>query len=448
MVQQTRFWLVCPACEQTWEPGPYWEGCPTCRDPAGFPHWLEVAYDMEAVPDDFAERPGRVWEYAALLPVRDAAAAPTLGEGNTPLLRVEALNRELGLPNLWLKLEGVNPTGAFKDRFHTVSLAVARELGFRRALVATAGNHGTSCAAYAARAGIPLLVILSPLSPPEQRRLMRLFGARVVVPRGSAPVMTMVRSLMEPLVREHAFYPSTVLGLMYGPANPYGVEGYKTIAYEIVGQLGGSAGPRRRSSPAPAPDRVCVPTAAGDALYGPYKGFRELQRLGRIDRLPRMTACQSAQANSLVQSVRQGLDHVATVPPTSLAISIGDPTAAQAALTAIRESDGDAWEATDAALLQTVALLGRHGICVEAGSAAAVAALRRAAEEGRLDRDERIVAVLTGTGMKWPAQLDAAIGPAAEPLPDDIAAVLAAFEAPQTRGRGEAYPQMPQMDAD
>jgi len=246
MVQQTRFWLICPSCEQTWEAGPYWEGCPSCRDPAGFPHWLEVAYDLEAVPDDFAERPGRVWEYAALLPVRDAADVPALGEGNTPLVRVEALNRELGLPNLWLKLEGVNPTGAFKDRFHTVSLAVARELGFRRALVVTAGNHGTSCAAYAARAGIPLLVILSPLSPPEQRRLMRLFGARVVVPRGSAPVMTMVRSLMEPLVREHAFYPSTVLGLMYGPANPYGVEGYKTIAYEIFGQLGG------------APDRVCA----------------------------------------------------------------------------------------------------------------------------------------------------------------------------------------------
>src|SRR4029079_17169793 len=92
MMKQTLFWLVSPACEQTWEAGPYWEGCPTCRDPAGFPHWLEVAYDMEAVPADFAARPGRVWEYAALLPVRDAADVPALGEGNTPLLRVEALN--------------------------------------------------------------------------------------------------------------------------------------------------------------------------------------------------------------------------------------------------------------------------------------------------------------------------------------------------------------------
>jgi threonine synthase len=176
-----------------------------------------------------------------------------------------------------------------------------------------------------------------------------------------------------------------------------------------------------------APDRVCVPTAAGDALYGPYKGFRELRQLGRIDRLPRMTACQSREANYLVETLRQGLDHVATVPPTSLAISIGDPSGSQASLTAIRETDGDAWDAPDAELLETVALLGRYGICVEAASAAAVAATRRAAAEGRLDRAERIVAVLTGTGMKWPAQLDAAVGPALAPLPDDVEAVLAAF---------------------
>jgi threonine synthase len=417
------FWLVCPACGETRDAGPHWYGCATCRDPAGFPYWLEVAYDLERVPEAFVApragrgaRVGRVWDYAPLLPARDSAAAPTLGEGGTPLVRIPELNRDLGFPDLWLKLESVNPTGAFKDRFHTVSLAVARELGYRRALVCTAGNHGTSCAAYAARAGIALVVLLSPISPPEQRRLMRLFGARVVVPRGDAPVMTAVFALEDPLVRDHGFYPSTVLGLIWGPANPYGVEGYKTIAYEVVEQLGG------------APDRLCVPTSAGDALYGPYKGFRELRALGRIDRLPKMTACQSREANFAVESVRRGLDHVAFVEPSSLAISIGDPSGSQVILTAIRETGGDAWDAPDSELLETVALLGRHGVCVEAASAAAVAALKRAAQEGRVDRGERIVAVLTGSGMKWPAQLDAAVGPAPEPPPDEIDAVLSAFE--------------------
>ena len=95
-----------------------------------------------------------MWDYAAVFPVRDPAAAPTLGEGNTPLVRIEALNAELGLPNLWLKVEAFSPTGSFKDRYHRVSLAVARALGYPRALVSTAGNHGTSCSAYAARGGI------------------------------------------------------------------------------------------------------------------------------------------------------------------------------------------------------------------------------------------------------------------------------------------------------
>src|SRR5262249_32362195 len=253
-----------------YEAGPRWFGCDTCRDPGGHPHWVEVRYDLERVERAALERAGRVWDYASLLPVRDPGRAPTLGEGNTPLVRIEALNRELGLPDLYLKLESVNPTGAFKDRFHTVSLAVARELGFQRALVATAGNHGTSCAAYASRAGLSLLVITDPKSPPEQRRLMRLFGAHITAPSRPGAVVAPARN--------PGFPPARAGGPHPGPANPYGVEGYKTIGFEVAAQLGR------------VPDRMCVPTSAGDALYGPYKGFRELHDLGVTDALPRMTS--------------------------------------------------------------------------------------------------------------------------------------------------------------
>jgi threonine synthase len=414
------FGLYCPGCGAQSEPGPRWAGCATCRDAGGFPHWLEVRYDLEEIDPAPLRRAGRVWDYAALLPVRFPGDAPTLGEGNTPLVRIERLNRELGLPNLHLKLEAVNPTGAFKDRFHTVSLAVARELGFARALVTTAGNHGTSCAAYAARAGLPLLIITDPKSSPEQRRLMRLFGAHVTAPSMPGPVMPLARALMETLVREHGFYPSTVLGTFTGPANPYGVEGYKTIAFEVAAQLGR------------VPDRMCVPTSAGDALYGPYKGFRELRELGLIDRLPRMTACQAAGANFVVETLRRRQEGMASVVPDTFALSIGDPTGGQYALEAIRKTGGDAWDAPDADLLEAVALLGRHGVCAEGASAAPIAALRREAEAGAVDRDELIVAVLTGTGVKWPAQLDAALGPEPALLPDDAQAILTAFEATAT----------------
>jgi threonine synthase len=410
--QKPAFWLVCPHCQTEYDAGPYWFGCATCKDPAGVPYWLEVRYDLERVDPGFLKRAGRVWDYAPLLPVRDASAPPTLGEGNTPLVRLDALNRELGLPNLYLKLEAVNPTGAFKDRFHTVSMAVARELGFTRAVLTTAGNHGVSCAAFAARAGISLLIITDPKSSPEQRRLMRLFGAHVTAPSQPGPVMPNARALMNALVREHGFYPSTLLGPFTGPATPYGVEGYKTLAFEMTAQLGR------------VPDRVCAPTSGGDVLYGPTKGFREMQALGVVDRLPRMTACQSTGANFIAESVRRGMDHLLTIPPTTFALSIGDPTGGQCALEAIRQTGGDAWDAPDEELLAAVKLLGRHGVCVEGASAAPIAALRRQVAAGTLDRDELIVAVLTGTGMKWLAQLDAAIGPQPPLLPDDVEAIL------------------------
>jgi threonine synthase len=412
-----RFWLVCPGCGRQQEPAPCWFGCDTCRDPAGYPHWMEVRYDLGCIDASSLARAGRVWDYAPLLPVRDASSPPTLGEGNTPLVRIEALNKELGLPNLHLKLETVNPTASFKDRYHTVSLAVARELGYRKALVTTAGNHGTACSAMAARAGISLLVITDPKSSPEQRRLMRLFGAHVTAPSQPGPVMPHARALMNTLVREHGFYPSTILGTYTGPANPYGVEGYKTIAFEVVAQLGR------------VPDRMCVPTSAGDALYGPYKGFREMLELGVIDQLPRMTSCQSTGANFIREAQRRNLDHIPTVTPTTFAISIGDPTGGQCILDAIRQTSGDAWEASDDELLEAVTLLGRHGVCVEGGAAAPVAALRRQVAARSVDPEEVIVAVLTGSGIKWPAQLDAAMGPAPPLLPDDVGAILGAMEA-------------------
>jgi len=411
------FWLICPNCQREYDPGPRWFGCDTCRDPAGHPYWLETRYDLSRLDPAFLRRVGRVWDYAPLLPVRDAANVRTLGEGNTPLVRIDALNRQLGLPNLYLKLESVNPTGSFKDRLHTVNLAVAREMGMSRAAIVTTGNSGVACAAYAACADVPLLIITDPNSSPEQQRLMRLFGARITTPSRPGSFMLTAGALMDTLVREHNFYPCTVLGTYSGPANPYGAEGYKTIAFEVFGQLGR------------APDRMCVPTSGGDSLYGPFKGFREMREWGLIDRLPRMIACQPTGANFIVRSLRQKMDHLLVVEPDTFAISIGDPTGGQCILEAIRATDGDAWDASDTELLESIALLGRHGVCVEGASAAPIATLRRQVAAGTLDTDEWIVAVLTGTGMKWLDQLDAAIGPPSPLLPDDIPSLLEAIGA-------------------
>jgi threonine synthase len=285
-------------------------------------------------------------------------------------------------------------------------------MGYGRAVITTTGNSGVACAAYASRFGIALLIVTDPRSSPEQRRLMRLFGAHITAPSQAGPVQPNAVALMNTLVREHGFYPCTLMGTFAGPGNPYGIEGYKTIAFEICAQLGR------------VPDRLCVPTSGGDALYGPFKGFRELRDLGLTDRVPHMVACQPVGANFVVQSLRSGLSHLATVEPETFAISIGDPTGSECILTAIRESNGDAWDAPDAEILEALALLGRHGICVEGAAAATLACLRRQVAAGTLDPEECIVALMTGSGMKWPAQVDAAIGTPPPLLPDDIGTLL------------------------
>lgn len=413
------FYLACTGCGTNYPPGPYWWGCPNCQDAAGNPHFLDVAYDLRRVDTGIFQRVGLVFDYRALLPLPSDAEPVTLGEGSTPLIRSERLNRLLGLPNLYLKLETVNPTGSFKDRSQSVTLSAARSLGLGRAgVITTTGNAGAACAAYAAAAEIPLLIITDPLGPPEVRRLMRLFGAGVTVPQGTGAVIVQARTLTETLVREHSFFPCAVQGTYSGPGNPYGVEGYKTIAYEIFAQLGGRV-----------PDRMCVPTAGGDALYGPYKGFCELRELGLTTHLPQMTACQSSEAGFIASALQNGADHFMPVTPRTFAISIGDPLGSTSILAAIRGSSGYAWEALDAELLEAVALLGSCGICAEGASAAGIAALRRQVDAGAIDTQETIVALICGSGLKWPAQLEAAIGPEADapPLPDTIPALLEAI---------------------
>jgi threonine synthase len=291
---------------------------------------------------------------------------------------------------------------------------MAKQLGFDRAVIASTGNAGVACAAMGAAGGVGVAVVLDPGASAEQRRLVELLGAQVVVPDGDGPVIAQAGSVVSALVRSHRFAPCTIQGTFAGPANPYGVEGYKTIAFELVAQLGR------------VPDRVCVPTAAGDALYGIYKGFRELAERGLTDGVPRMTACQPAGAGFVAAALSSGASTFEPVVPDTFAISIGDPSGSTSILEAVRSSGGTAWTAGDEALLDAMALMARSGVIAEGASAAPVAALAAAAADCA---DELVVAVVTGSGLKWQDQLEQALvrrGRLA-PLPGDAAVVAAAM---------------------
>jgi threonine synthase len=361
--------LRCFTCRAEFEHGLYAAGCPACGDP------LEVVYRYGGALEGADVG---VWRYAPVLPVEDERFRISLGEGNTPLVRVT------GTPeNFWFKNETANPTWSFKDRFHAVSLSVGRMLGYRRVIASTTGNHGASVAAYAAAARMRCVVFCHREAPLLQRRMIGMYGALPVIlePR---------QALLERFVREHHCWPSTTMAPL-PVANAYGVEGYKTIAYEICRQLGR------------VPDHMVCPVAAGDALYGPWKGFCELRQLGLTDRTPAMYGAQAAGCNPYVQSFEQGLDHVIVhSAPQSIALSIRDETGGYPALQAMRDSGGRALEASEEEIRAAVRRLAAGGILVEPASAAALAcALKAGFPDG-----ETVVCLLTGSGAKWPETLE------------------------------------------
>jgi threonine synthase len=382
--------LRCQRCGRAQAIGLYPTGCPACFGKGHF-GLLEVAYDHgeatrrhleEILAEEVLTRPGRrsLWRFSALLPAPADAAPVTLGEGDTPLIEAHWLGEPYGL-TVYLKNETANPTWCAKDRVNAVSVTVASALGARGVVATTTGNHGASMVAYAARTGLPAIAICSPQSDIIHRAMIAAYG-------GTAIVSYEGDKVLGHLVHECGWFASTSMGNTVAP-NPYGVEGCKTIAYELLETL---------------PDVVLVPAASGDLLYGVHKGFRELNALGLADRTPRMIACQ-AQGAAPLAATGTGETVPVLANPATVAISIGDPTSGQHALTALRETSGSVVTVSDQEILEAQADLARHGLLVEPASAASVAALAAAYRQGALARGERAVCLLTGAAVKWSSQL-------------------------------------------
>ncbi len=367
-------------------------GCPVCggtKDRGA----LEVVYDYDwwRGQDLLGRWAGQtsLWGFRELLPLPFDAQPITLVEGGTPLIQLPSD----GPGRLWLKDETRNPTGAHKDRFHAVSASMARYLGFRKVTASTTGNHGFSLAAYAARSELDCLIFCDPRAPTVLRRGIQAYGARVAT-------MNPRREQLEWLVRERGWYPSTGMSPM-PIATPFGVEGYKTIAYEIFYQFGQRM-----------PSYVVVPVAVGDILYGPWKGFHELRQLGAAGELPKMVAVQSTGCDPIAQGFRAGAQ---TVPvhqdPQTIALSIGDETASANTLRTLYDSGGTAETVPDAAIIAAMKRLARSGVIAEPAAAASVAAALAMQARGAIGANEDVVCVCTGGGIKWPDHLSLTVEP-------------------------------------
>jgi threonine synthase len=324
-------------------------------------------------------RPRLVERYRDFLPVRDTTPVVSLGEGATPLVPARRLGAAIGVPNLHLKLEGMNPTGSFKDRGMVVAVAMAIEEGAQSVICASTGNTSASAAAYAAAAGLECVVVL-PAGKIALGKLLQalVFGARVVSVDGNFDdALRVVRALSEQ--DEH---PITLVNSV----NPYRLEGQKTAAFEVCDDLGR------------APDILAIPVGNAGNISAYWKGFTEYAAAGVVAATPRMWGFQAAGAAPLV--LGRPVDEPETV---ATAIRIGNPASWDLAIGARDASGGRIDAVSDDQILHAYRELARlEGVFCEPSSATSVAGVMAAAAAGELDPEATVVCVLTGNGLKDP----------------------------------------------
>jgi threonine synthase len=335
--------------------------------------------------------------YRKFLPVDSSTPLITLGEGDTPLIHARRLGEEIGCPNLYLKFEGANPTGSFKDRGMVMAVARALQRGATSVICASTGNTAASAAAYAAAVGIECAVVLpAGFVAPGKLAQALVYGARVVPIDG-----TFDRALE--LVREAAAQSGAEL---VNSVNPYRLEGQKTAAFEVCDTLGGS------------PDIVALPVGNAGNITAYWKGFREYRDAGRISSVPRMWGFQASGSAPLV--VGEPVEHPQTI---ATAIRIGKPARGEEALAAVADSHGLLEAVTDAEILEAYRLTASlAGLMCEPASAASIAGIRKRARVDDLS-GATVVAVLTGHGLKDPTTA-LSLFDELRPVPATVGAVL------------------------
>ncbi len=345
-------------------------------------------------------RYGLLRAYGDLLPITPETPLLCLGEGNTPMIRAHAIEAQTGIHRVFLKLEGCNPTGSFKDRGMVLAVAKEVESGARAVICASTGNTSASAAAYAARAGLRALVVV-PAGYIAAGKLAQAlaYGATAVSIQGNFDAaLAIVRKLAE-----------SGQATLVNHINPNRVLGQQTGAWEIGDALGD------------APDYLCLPMGNAGNITAYWKGFRRYHELGRIGRLPKMYGFQAEGSASLVRG--EVIEHPVTA---ATAIRIGNPASRASAVAAREESDGRFESVTEDEIRAAYRFLAaREGVFAEPASAASVAGVLKLAAAGALNKDATIVCVLTGNGLKDP---DYAIAMADElkTIPATIDAVAAA----------------------
>ena len=400
--------LVCDCCSRTFDPGEIQYTCPDCGDLDGT---VAIHYRAAAARDALLARIAAppsgegIWRYLPILPVSSAPSFAHPPFGPAPLLPAEPLATDSGV-RLWLKDDGRNPSGSFKDRASVVGVADAVERGAKGLTAASTGNAASSVSLFCACADLPAVLFVPRDAPQAKVAQLLLFGAKVLAVRGTYDEAFDLS--LEATERFGWYSRSTAF-------NPVLGEGKKTVALEIWEQLGRSV-----------PDAVVVPVGDGCIIGGVHKGFADLVHLGLADRVPRIYGAQARGSSPLVTAFAAGTEQVERIVPQTVAdsISVGQPRDARKALRAARDTGGAFVAVEDAEILDAMRRLARRGgVFAEPAGAAGFAGFRALESVGAFAEGESVVVLVTGNGLKdVSGALKAAEGNPIE-IDPDIAAV-------------------------
>jgi len=377
--------LECSSCGEKHEADKVQTVCRKCGKP------LFARYDLESAKEAVARRElvGRestMWRYWELLPVKSRRNVVSLGEGWTPLTRTPRLGEEVGLPDLWVKDEGIIPTGSFKARGLAMAVSKAKELGIKRVALPSAGNAAGSMAAYGARAGMEVYVFMPKDAPKVNMVECEVVGAKVVLVDG---FITDAGKLVKEGTSEMGWFNMATLG------EPFRVEGKKTMGLEVAEQFDWKL-----------PDVIIYPTGGGTGIIGMWKVFDELEEMGWIgSERPRMVSVQAEGCAPIVKAYKEGKkesEYFQNAHTLAAGLRVPKALGDFLVLRAARESGGTCIAVSDDEIMESVGQVSRaEGLFACPEGAATLAALKKMLADGEVDKGERVVLFNTGSGLKY-----------------------------------------------
>ncbi|MHA1370337.1 MAG: threonine synthase [Promethearchaeota archaeon] len=415
-----KYLLICLDCKTNFSSNEKITNCTACGGQ------LEVNLDYNLLKEKFEsvdklveisnKRPRSIWNFLDFLPVLDKNSIISIGEGCTPLVKSKHLHDALGVASaeLYFKIETVNPTGSFKDRQVSVGITKAMEWKKKGVITISSGNVGAAVSAYAARAGIPAIIIIPQMSSSSKILQIQFHGANIYRVRSNS--VKEILEVITPFIEKHGY-----LNLMTAsPMNPYINQGAKTIAIEIF--IDTVLNPHVEF-----PDVVICPVGGGGLLASVYQGFLDLEKIGLLENIPRIIGVQPAGCAPLAKAILDGaaIERVFSNPwqnINTIATALADdvPLDARLAIPAIRKSNGTACIVDDEQIIDSMKLLAnKEGIFAEPSGAITLAAASDLLKNGEIDKSERICLLITGSGFKDIDTCKNIVGPIPECVPMD-----------------------------